>query len=47
MQVSWDSERHFDNPVPNGDFSVLHCLGIGLSVSGIGLDRIGKYMSKI
>ncbi len=35
-------KKHFDNPVPNGDFPELHCLGIGLSVLGIGLDRIGK-----
>ncbi len=39
-------KKHLDNPVPNGDFPVLHCLGIGSSVSGIGSDRIGKYMSK-
>jgi hypothetical protein len=39
-------KKHLDDPVPNGDFPVLHCLGIGLSVSGIGSDHIGKYMSK-
>jgi hypothetical protein len=30
----------------NGDFPVLHCLGIGLSVLGIRSYCIGKYMSK-
>ncbi len=39
-------KKHLDDPVPNGDFPVLHCLGIRSSVSGIGSDRIGKYMSK-
>ena len=40
------SKNHLDDAVPNCDFPVLHCLGIGSSVSGIGSDRIGKYMSK-
>jgi hypothetical protein len=40
------SKKHLDNPVPIGDFLVLHCLGIRSSVSGIGSDHIGKYMSK-
>ncbi len=39
-------KKHLDDPVPNGDFKVLHCLGIRLSVSGIGSYHIGKYMSK-
>ncbi len=41
------SKKHLAYPVPNGDFPVLHCLGIGSSVLGIGSDQIGKYMSKI
>jgi hypothetical protein len=41
------SKKHHDNPVPNVDFLVLHCLGIGSSVLGIRLDHIGKYMSTI
>jgi hypothetical protein len=40
------SRRHLDDPVHNVDFTVLHCLGIGSSVSGTGSYRIGKYMSK-
>jgi hypothetical protein len=36
------SKKHLDNPVPNGDFLVLHCLGIRSSVSGIRSDHIGK-----
>jgi hypothetical protein len=40
------SKKHLDNLVLNGDFLVLHCLGMGLSVSGIRLEWIGKYMSK-
>ncbi len=39
-------KKHLD-PIPNGDFLALHCLGIGSSVSGIQSDRIGKYMAKI
>ncbi len=39
-------KKHLDDLVPNGDFPVLHCLGIGLSVSGIRSYHIGKYMSK-
>ncbi len=39
-------KKHLDNPAPNGDFPVLHCLDIGLSVSGIRSYRIEKYMSK-
>ncbi len=41
------SKKHLDDPVPNGDFPVLHCLGIVSSVSGIISDHIRKYMSKI
>ena len=41
------SKKHLDDPVPNGDFLVLHCLGIGSSVLGIRSDHIGKYMSTI
>jgi hypothetical protein len=41
------SKKHLVDPVPNGDFTVLHYFGIGLSVSGIGSDQIKKYMSKI
>ncbi len=33
--------------VRTGDLPVLHCLGIGSSVSHIRSDQIGKYMSKI
>ncbi len=40
------SKKPLDDPVPNGDFPVLHCLGIGSSVSGIRSDQIRKYMSK-
>jgi hypothetical protein len=29
------SKRHPDDPVPNGDFPELYCLGIRSSVSGI------------
>ncbi len=36
------SKKHLDDPVPNGDFAILHCLGIRSSVLGIGLDHIGK-----
>ncbi len=43
---TWLSTKQED-PVPNGDFPVLHCLGIRSSVSGIGSYRIGKYMYKI
>ncbi len=39
-------KKHLDNPVPNGDFLLLHCLGIGSSVSGIRSDRVGKNMPK-
>ena len=39
-------KKHLDNLVPNGDFLVLHCLGIGSSASGIRSDRIGKNMPK-
>jgi hypothetical protein len=28
-------KKHLDDPVPNGDLPVLHCLGIVLLVSGI------------
>jgi hypothetical protein len=41
------SKKHLDDPVPSGDFQVLHCLGIVLSVSGIVSDHIRKYASKI
>ncbi len=41
------SKKHLDDPFPNSDFLVLHCLGIRSSVSGIGSYRIGKNMSKI
>ncbi len=41
------SKKHLDDPVPSGDFLVLHCPGIESSVSGIRSDEIGKYMSKI
>jgi hypothetical protein len=40
------SKKPLDDPVPNGAFPVLHCLGIRASVSGIGLEHIGKYVSK-
>ncbi len=40
------SKKHLDDPVPNGDYPVHHCLGIGSSVSGIRLYCIGNYMSK-
>ncbi len=40
------SKKHLDDPVPNSDFPVLHCLGIGSSVSGIRSYQIEKYMSK-
>ncbi len=46
-QVSQGLKMHLDNLDPKGDFEVPRCLGIGLSVSGIGSDSIGKYMSKI
>ncbi len=39
-------KKHLDNPVPNSDIPVLHCLGIGSSVSGIVSEHIGKYMPK-
>ncbi len=29
------SKKYLNNPVPNGDFPILHCLGIGSSVSDI------------
>jgi hypothetical protein len=29
------SKKHLDDPVPNGDFPELYCLGIRSSVSGI------------
>jgi hypothetical protein len=35
-----------DDLVPSSDFLVLHCLGIGSSVLGIGSYCIRKYMSK-
>jgi hypothetical protein len=40
-------KKHLDDPVPDGDFLVLHCLGIGLSVLDIKSYCIGKYMCKI
>jgi hypothetical protein len=40
-------KKDLDDLDPNSDFLVLHCLGIGLSVSGIGSYHIRKYMSKI
>jgi hypothetical protein len=39
------SKKHLDDLVTNSDFPVLHCLGIGLSIFGIGSYHIGKYMS--
>jgi hypothetical protein len=33
------SKKHLDDAVPNSDFPAIHCLGIRLSVSGIGLDQ--------
>jgi hypothetical protein len=41
------SKKHRDDPVPHGDFRVLHCRVIGSSLLGIGSDWIGKYVSKI
>ena len=38
------SKKHLDDPVTNDNFPVLHFHGIGLSVSGIGSDSIGKYI---
>jgi hypothetical protein len=38
--------EHLDDLVSNGDLLVLYCLGIGLSVSGIRLDQVRKYMFK-
>ncbi len=46
-QVLQRPKKHFNNLVPSSDFLVLHHLGIGLSVLGMRLDRIGKYISKI
>ncbi len=43
----WPTTKDKDDPVPNGDFPVLHCLGIVLSLSGIVSDHIRKYLSKI
>ncbi len=40
------SKKHLDDPVPNGDFPVLQCLGIRSSVSGIRSGFIRKYKSK-
>ena len=40
------SKKHLDDLVPNGDFPVLHCIGIGLSVLDIKSYCIGKYMGK-
>jgi hypothetical protein len=52
IQVSSDithegTKNHLDDPVLKLDFPIFHCLGIGSSVSGIRLDQIRKYMSKI
>jgi hypothetical protein len=41
------SKKPLDDPVPNSDFLILHCPGIGSSMSGIRTDRIRKYMSII
>ncbi len=41
------SKKHLDNLVANGNFPVLHSLGIVLSVLGLVSDLIGKYMFKI
>ncbi len=46
-QVSWRHKKHLDDPVPTGDFPVLHCLVIWSSVLGIRLYHIRKYMSKV
>jgi hypothetical protein len=40
-------KKHLDDPVPNSDFRVLHCLGIGSSVWGITSYCIRKCMSKL
>jgi hypothetical protein len=40
-------KKHLDDPVPNSDFPVLHCLGIGSSVLDITLYCIIKCMSKL
>jgi hypothetical protein len=36
------SKKHLDDPVPNGEFPVLHWLGIGSSVLGSFSDCIRK-----
>jgi hypothetical protein len=42
-----NAQKNIDDPVPNGDFPVLLCLGIALSVLGIRSYHIRKCMSKI
>ncbi len=46
-QVSLRLKKHFDDPVPHGNFPVLYCLSIGSPESSFGYDQIGECMSRI